>query len=128
MASKNSKTPPSLKQCKSYDDWTKMINMWRVFTDLPKEKQGPALFLSLEGEAQDAVLELDEKEIIKDTGVETIIKRLDRLFKKDSVITKYLALEKFESFKRPPDMSIQTFLNEFKKTFIQNQIVWVRNV
>ena len=34
---------------------------------------------------------------------------------KDSTITKYQAFESFMTFKRPPAMSIQAFLNEFEK-------------
>ena len=37
-----------------------------MYTDLPKPHQGPVLILSLEGEAQDGALEIDEKEIAKD--------------------------------------------------------------
>ena len=77
-----------------------------MYTDLPKPHQGPALSLSLEGEAQDAALEIDEKEIPKDDGIDTIIKRLDRLYLKDLTVTKYKALEAFETFRRPAKMTI----------------------
>ena len=63
MSSSSSKSPPSLSKCKSYEDWLKLIKIWRRFTELPKEKQGSAIVLSFEGEALDAVLELDEEVI-----------------------------------------------------------------
>ena len=44
-----------------------------------------------------------------------IIEHLSTLFKKDSTITKYQALEALETFRRPASMSIQAFLNEFDK-------------
>ena len=109
MASNSSKTSPSLSKCKTYEDWLKLIKVWRRFTDLPKERQGSALVLSLEDEALDAVLEIDDEEIAKEDGVDAIIERLNRLFKKDSTITKYQALEAFETFRRPSNMSIQSF-------------------
>ena len=84
-------------------------------TELPKKRQGPALVLSLEGEAQEAALEIPENDIASENGVDFIINRLNRLYKKDSTITKYQALEAFETFRRPCDMSIQSFLNEFEK-------------
>ena len=71
--------------------------------------------LSLEDEALDAVLEIDDEDITKENGVDAIIERLNKLFKKDSTITKYQALETFETFRRPASMSIQAFLNEFDK-------------
>ena len=80
--------------------------MWRRVTDLPAHRQGSALVLPLEDEASDAVLEIDDAEIPKDDGVDAIINRLNRLFKKDSTITKYQTVEAFETFRRPSNMSI----------------------
>ena len=62
-------------------------------------RQGSALMLSLEGEALDAVLEIDESDISKENGVDFIIERLNRLFKKDSTVIKYQTLEAFMRFK-----------------------------
>ena len=62
--------------------------------------------LSLDNESVDAVLELDEQDISKESGVDCIIERLNRLFKKDSTVTKYQALEAFMTFKRPSNMSV----------------------
>ena len=45
-------------------------------------RQGSALMLSLEDEALDAVLEIDESDISKENGVDFIIEHLNRLFKK----------------------------------------------
>ena len=121
MASNNSKTPPSLSECKTYEDWLKLIKIWRQFTDLPKNRQGSALVLSLENQALDAVLELDDEDIGKDNGVDVIIDCLNKLFKKDSTITKYQTLEAFETFKRPSTMFIQAFLNEFDKRLFKTK-------
>ena len=71
--------------------------------------------LSLEDEALDPVLEIDDEDIAKENGVDAIIERLNGLIKKDSTITKYQALEAFETFRRPASMSIQAFLNKFDK-------------
>ena len=65
MASKSSKTLPSLSKCKAYEDWLKLIKVWRHFTDLPANRQGSALVLYLEDEAIDAVLEIDDEDILK---------------------------------------------------------------
>ena len=55
----NNNSPPLLSKSKSYTDWLKLIDIWIKFTNLEPEKQGPVIFLSLEGEAQDGILELD---------------------------------------------------------------------
>ena len=79
MATASSKGPPLLFKRKSYEDWLKLMKTWRMYTDLTKPRQGPALILSLEGKAQDAALEIHEKEIAKDDGIDTILKELERL-------------------------------------------------
>ena len=58
------------------------IDIWRKFTNLEPEKQGPAIALSLEGDAQDEILELDTPLIARTDGVDKITKRLNRLYKK----------------------------------------------
>ena len=63
MVSNSSKTPPSLSKCKTYEDWLNLIKIWICFTELPAKWEGSALVLSLENEALDAVLEIDEAEI-----------------------------------------------------------------
>ena len=77
--------------------------------------------LSLEDEALDAVLERDESDIGKENGVDFIIERLNRLLKKDSAVTKCQALEAFMTFKRPSNMSIQAYLNEFDKRLFKTK-------
>ena len=94
----------------SYDDWKKMIKIWCMYTDFPKERQGAAIFVSLEGETQDAVLELSEGEISSKTGVKKFIDRLDKLFKKDETLQKYQPLEAVETYHRSISYSIQEFL------------------
>ena len=69
--------------------------------------------LSLEDEALDAVLEIDESDISKENGVDFIIERLNRLFKKDS--------EALMTFKRPSHVSIQAYLNEFDMRFFKTK-------
>ena len=71
--------------------------------------------LSLEDKAIYAVLQIHYEDITKQNGMEVRIERLNRLFKKDSTITKNQALDTFQTFRRPASMSIQAFSNEFDK-------------
>ena len=100
MASGN-KTPPAYKTGDDYEKWCKKIRIWRDFTSLEDTKQGPALFLTLEDDAQDAVLELEAEKIKAKDGVEQIITCLDKLYKKDKTQSAFDALEAFEGYKRP---------------------------
>ena len=48
MASRNSSKAPLLfSSCKTYDDWCKTVRVGTKSTDLLAEKQGAAMFLSL---------------------------------------------------------------------------------
>ena len=111
----NFKAPPSLEKSVSYDAWLKEISIWQTFTDIDAKKQGPAVFLTLEGKARETVLELDVKEINCDSGVENIIKCLDKLYLKDKTQTAFETYEKFEKYRRPTEMTISDFINEFER-------------
>ena len=67
--------PLSLSKCKTYEDWHKLIKVWRRFTDVPANRQGSALVLSLEDEALDALLGIDDEDIAEENGVDAIIER-----------------------------------------------------
>ena len=108
-------TPPSLSKCTTNEDWLKLFKIWRCYTELNTKQQGSALVLSIEDEALDAVLEIDDAEITEENGEVAIINILNHLFKKDSTITKYQAFKSFMTFKRLSAMSIQVFLNELYK-------------
>ena len=84
MASYNpNKSSPALSDSANYEDFKKMLNVWSKFTSLPKEKKGMAVFLTLKGADQEAVLELDTDEITCENGLENIVTRLDKLYLKD---------------------------------------------
>ena len=85
----------------------KLVEVWRQFTTLEPEKQGPAVVLTLEGEVQDAILELDTFEITQPDGIDRIITRLNKIYKKDELTQKYNALEAFETYKCKSTTSVR---------------------
>ena len=36
MATSSNKGPPSLSKSKSYEDWLKLMKIWKMYTGLPK--------------------------------------------------------------------------------------------
>ena len=113
--STNIKTPPSLSKCTSYETWLKEIQIWQTFTDLEPKKQGPAIFLTLEGQAREAVLELDVANISASDGVDQIITKLNGLFLKDKTQSAFEAYDTFEKFRRSKEMSMPDYINEFER-------------
>ena len=117
MASANQKAPPIFEKGADYVKWIKKLKIWLKLTSLEAAKQGPAVLFALFDEAQDAVLELEESKIAAATGVANIIECLDKLYLKDKTQTAFDALEAFESYQRPADLSINEFCNEFEKRY-----------
>lgn len=115
MATRNIKSPPVLAQCASYEIWLKELEIWQLYTSVPEEKQGPAIFLSLDGKAREAVLELDVADLKGKEGVKNIIKKLDTLYKKDKIQVAYDAYDAFERFQRSSDMLMKDFIIEFER-------------
>ena len=118
MEKKNDiKAPPALREDVPYENWKKEINIWQRFTTLEKKKQGLAIFLSLEGKAREAVLELEIDEMNEDDGVKKVLAQLDKLYLKDKLQLSFQAYDNFRKFKRPADMPIADFVVEFDRLY-----------
>ncbi len=118
----NHKVPPPFKKGDNFEVWKKTLKIWQAVTPLPKEKQGAAIFLSLDSEAQEAVLELDEGEIACDDGVKNVIGKLDQLYLRDRTQLAFEALEEFESTTRKDNQDIKDFCNKFELAYNKAKI------
>ena len=58
---KDFKAPPTLRKDSLYVNWKKEINIWEAFTSVPEEKCALAIFMTLTGEAREAILNMDIK-------------------------------------------------------------------
>ena len=98
MAQSNYKAPLILTTDIDYEVWKKEIEMWRLFTSIDKKKQAPAIFLSLTGQAKEAIVGLDINKLSCDQRIENLIEELDKLYLKDSQYSAYKVYEQFENF------------------------------
>ena len=106
--------PPVLESEDSYIEWINDLKIWQLFTDLPKAKQGPAVYLSLTGRARECVRDLTPAQISAETGVANITAKLDAIFKKDQNTRAYMAFKEFYDFKRSSGVSITDFIVRFE--------------
>ena len=111
MASKYFPPPALLKD--KYSTWQKEMKTWDLVTSLDKSKRALMVFLSLEGIAREAVLELDTAVLNSEDGMKKLYEKLDTLFLEDVNQSAFWAYETFENFWRPPGMSLEDFLIEF---------------
>ena len=44
--------PPKLVDGDDFEEWEREIEIWKLVTDVPEEKQGASIYLSLEGKAK----------------------------------------------------------------------------
>ena len=58
----------------------KKIQIWELATSLDKTKRALIVFLSLEGKAREAVLELDTEVLNSEDGMKNLYEKLDTLF------------------------------------------------
>ena len=73
----------------SYSDWVKDVKVWKLLGD-GKVKQGPAVYLSLEGDARNAVRHITPEDLALDTGVDKIIAELAKVYLKDETARTFL--------------------------------------
>lgn len=112
------RTPPALTSDMSYERWKQEIEVWQLVTKLEPEKQAGAILLSLEGNAREAALEIGIAELKKaDTGVQSLLTKLDSLYAKDTLLLSIDAYKNFEKFQRPVGMKISEYKIEFEKRY-----------
>ena len=111
MASKYISTPVLCTD--KYTTWKKEMQIWEVAMCVEKEKRALIVFLSMEGKAREAVLELDIASLNSEDEKEKVYEKLDTLFLEDINQSTFLAYETFEGYQRQPDTSIEDFLINF---------------
>ena len=77
------RTPPILTGEDSYLEWKDDLKIWQLFTDLVNTKRGPAVYLTLRGNARDCVRDLTSDQVGSETGVKQITDKLDQVYLKD---------------------------------------------
>ena len=98
-----------------YENWKKEIIIWqRVPTLEQKKKKTQAIFLSLEGKAKEAALDIDDESLNKEDSVGKVLAQLDKVHLKYKIQLAYQAYDTFEKFQRLLEMSVAAFLIEFE--------------
>ena len=109
--------PPKLKDGDDYDEWAREIEIWQMVTDVPVEKQGALIYLSLEGQARECCKSVETAKLKGENGVAELLTKLKELFAKDSEQAAFQAYEQFETFMRPEGMGMVDFINEWERRY-----------
>ena len=111
------KTPPILTDEIQYSDWKNDMEIWKLYTDLDKKKQGPALYLTLSGKARECVRGLKSAEIGDEGGLQLILTKLDAVFEDDVNTRTYMCFKEFYDYRRPAGVGIKEFIIKFEHLY-----------
>ena len=100
----------------NYEKWKNDIEIWCMLTE-GKIKQGPAVYLSLNGDARDAVRAIPNDDLKKDNAVKIILDELDKVYLKDETSRSFAAIKMFVLFRRESSQSFSKFLVEFNTKY-----------
>ena len=121
MASSVKVSPPSLKEAKTYESYKKELKMWSAVTDVPKEKQGNLIALSLPNESKfgnnikERVLErLSVSELGKAEGLKSLVEFLDEELASDATTDLVNKWDEWFDFVRKPNQTIDQFIGDYE--------------
>ena len=115
-----SKCPPKLNNDCNYETWKEDVKIWCEFTDLDEKKRALAIHLTLTGRARIASSEVGVEELKKETGVETLIAKLDTLFLPEKERRQFSAFNNLYSLRRT-DCLVKNFIAEFEHQYFKFQ-------
>ena len=91
----------------NYQEWKKVVEIWKKATSITPDKQGPYLILQMSGKAISVAVDLE------DVSIDNLLKKLEEVFgDTNTLLTKY---EEFEDLKRPQDQPMREFVHNFEK-------------
>ena len=122
--SKKDETPPVFhgEEGESYLDWRLDVELWQGFTSLDKKKWATSFLLNLkEGKVKSTVRALGKDKLQHDDGMKNVMDALDKIYKEEDSAYIYRALKKFETYVRPKDMPLPTYVSQFEKMINEMQ-------
>ena len=95
----------------SYLNWKNDVEVWCLLTE--KTKQGPAVYISLQGDAKEAVRSIPVADLAKEDGVKKITDELDKIYLKDETTRSFCAIKSFIEYRRTQEQTFTKFMVEF---------------
>ena len=115
MATRKLFVLPILLCIDEFEEWLHETEIWQCLIDLDNDKQGPTIYPSLDEKIRKTCSDIKVKNLNIKDGVDILVNKLKSLFAKDINQAAYLAYDKSETFKRPIDISMVDFINEFER-------------
>ena len=110
--------PPEFQEG-NFETYKKEIEIWKLMKAYTPEEQGPIVFRSLYGRAKTAALELTVDQVGSKDGLKLILDKLGKIYLPEENLRICVVLEKFETFKRRPNMNMADFILDFEHLYSQ---------
>ena len=113
-------TPPQFKETMSYKVWKNKLEMWQLVTSVPKNQQ--AIIVPLEAlennvKAEKAVDQITAAELNADTGMNTLLSKLDKVFQSETIDEVYNIYSCFIDFNRHDDTDMNDYIIEYEHIY-----------
>ena len=93
----------------SYRDWKSKLSMWTLVTSVLKKEQATIVLMDLLGrhqKAEKAVADLTAEELDTDTGLKSLLEKLDATFQAEKVDDAYTTYVNFNTYQKAPNISM----------------------
>ena len=109
--------PPKLDLSKGYEFWKKMLNSWVNTTDTDAKKHAHLVILhSLDHKLQEELYaKITDEELVSTNCLKHVTDYLDNKLIQSDSLKQYLFFDEFTEYRRPEDMSILEFTEEFER-------------
>ena len=87
----------------------------------PKRKNAPVIFMTLTGEAREAILNMDIEKLTEKTDANNLMAELDKMYLKDKSSLAYEAYETFKKFVRSSGMNISDYVVKFEQLYFKGK-------
>lgn len=113
----NYRVPPTFDEGKPYESWKNEVAIWTRVTELEKKKQALAVALALSGRARETAMEIPVDDLNKDTGMNTLLLKLDDLFLKEEKDQTYEAYTSFDRIMKDSGVSMTDYIIDFEQRY-----------
>ena len=104
----------------SYKVWKNKLEMWQLVTSVLKNQQ--AIIVRLEAlennvKAEKAVDQITAAELNTDTGMNTLLNKLDKVFQSETIDEAYNTYSCFINFNRHDDTDMNDYITEYEHLY-----------
>lgn len=112
---------PTLSNEGNYQNWKEDIKIWAKICGIPKSEQALHIHLSLNGRARTASSEIGIDALNKDSGIESLIAKLDELFLPEKERRQFSAFNSLYTLRRDENKSVKSFIADFEHQYFKFQ-------